>query len=772
MERFYSIEDLKSELVRDKSLNHPFPVRFILVEGLDNWQRIIAILEDMAECTIRLSECCTSQDTKPDLYSLKSELENLPQKDVLIVPLAEYLRLFKDSRDILRELAIIRKSDGINSGTKQRIFIPLFEAEDMFFEQMKSVSRFGSMDECAKHYWIKRSGYSARVSLQVMAGSVDISTVHSNIINGIKDYMQIWEKTARADNILVTNFAPIIPKTMGDFSIEVFNSAFELLRVYVNGGDKLRPEWGNTEQWSWLLSIAKKHEYLNSLFLRVFNLASFDVMDILKKWQEYDEHEKWLAWIWCKLEQPGGYLKYIFKNNSSYVSLQEDLLISVFDIDETNQEVEKSILRERKRILECFDLRYIPQKFWDRFNAEGDSVRRLKYLTCITFEEKCKAIEIVRELLKNNIDMGQWYDYLAIIYPELAYYMCTANYDNPDISNYFRNYIEAKLEDEVTDKIQQLAQDAASRQLLWGISPRNSLLERVSNGCIVYWADGMGAEWLGLIEGILRNEYGNYVEYEYKIARANLPTVTRENKGWETTGGYKGYKDYDKKVHDYECTYPKYIVEEFEHIRNIIKNAVDLLNRSSSVIITADHGSSRLAAIDKRESITVPDGIVAEKHGRYCINDGSLNAVNYKDCIEHDDKLIFTTHRRFNTRGHVQGEIHGGATLEEVLIPIIILRKKDKEDKDIQFDLVSRSIRLNARNEATIALTLTAPIERLMLIIRNLRFEGVYKDNKWEIALNNLKPGQYKGIILADNKKIGEVSFVLTKGMTENDMGL
>ena len=717
-----------------------------------------------------MSECCSDDDVIPNLNELITEIKSLSNNDMLVVPLGEYLRLFENRRGILRELATLEKSDGLNDGTKCRVYIPLFEVENIFFEQMKGVSRFGVPGECAKYYCIKSNEENTKVSLRIVSQNINEVVLGSDeVVHGLRQYMQIWEKTARECPVLSTGFAQWIKETTGNYSINVYKSSFELLMDYVDGCSELKEEWGNDEQWSWLLSQAKRGEHLNSLFSRAFNFAAFNAKSLFASWQDYDSNQKWLAWIWCKLEQHHGYMKYVVKNNNNFTSLQEDVINSIFDVREHDQELEQAMLKERKQLFEYMGIQNIPKSFWEKFNLINDNVKKLKCLSCVTNEEKSTAIKIVKELLDSKIDEEKWYDYLSIIYPELSYYMCVSNYNSPIVYEYFYNYIRSKLVDKVTDTMIKLVQDVANKEI-WKFHSRNSLLQNYSE-CMFYWVDGMGAEWLGLIEGILRNEFPD-IEYEYIIARANLPTTTEFNRGWEDTSNYMEYKGYDSFVHDYTCRYPRYIVEEFRHIRKIVRNAVNLLDDHTSVIITADHGTSRLAAISKQPSISLPPQIKVEKHGRYCVNDGSLDVNNYAECIEKDNKLIFATYGRFSIGGYVAGEIHGGATLEEVLVPVIIIRKKSKEDVVISFNLDSTSIRLNAKNEAILNFTLSGHVKKLTLVIRSLRFEAQYNDDKWQIMLKNMKPGRYKGTLWADNRNIGDVTFELTKGITIDDMGL
>lgn len=768
---FYSLEEFKKELKKDKIFNHRFPVRFILVESLSNWKQVVALLEDMSDHILRLSNYCSSDDVMPDLHRLKSDINQHLDNNLLIIPLAEHLRLFPDRRGVLKELATLERLGEMNCGTKKRVYIPLYAMEDIFYKEMENVSRFGEPNESAKHYLISNASQRDVVTLQIVPDNLNSVLLSSEMLPGLKPYFQIWEKQARANTVLSTRFARWIQQSSGSYSISVFNNSFELLVNKGQGCDQLKQEWGNETQWNWLASLINKGEHLRTLILRTFNLADFDVKSLFSRWKEYDDNQQWLAWLWCKIKQPSGYFGYVIKNSNERRLFEEKVINSIFDIDINTKKQELSILRERIELIQYTGIQTVPSTFWERFGLINDSVKKLKCLSGVTEEEKYKVIEVVAELLENKVEEEEWYDYLSIVYPELSYYLRVSDYNNETVYNYFYYYVRAKLVDKVDDSISKLVQDVVNKDM-WVYPSRNSTLQPNNRSDILfYWVDGMGAEWLGLIEGILSNEFED-IEYEYQIARANLPTITACNKDWEWQQNYKIYRDYDRTIHGYACEYPKYIVEEFEHIKKIVRNAVNLLNDNSSVVITADHGTSRLAAINKQQSVSVSENVKVLKHGRYCINDGSLDTSVFKECVEEDNKLIFATYGRFCIGGNVPGEIHGGATLEEVLVPVITIKRKTKKENRVSFNLLSKKLKLNPKKEAVLSITLNTYVAKLTLMVRSNRFGAQYKDGKWQFVLKNMKPGKYKGLLYANNRYIGEIEFELTRGISIDDMGL
>lgn len=774
MEHAKDVEELKCLLLKDKERAARFPVRFILIEGIRQWQAVVDLLKEMANKVFRLSEYCVGDDQLPDLFRLMMDVRSVSGVDSLIIPLSEHLRVFGDSDGVLKELAILEKTGMMNAGTNDRIYVPLFGVDDIFFEQMDGISRFGKSGECAECYVLDSDEGDQKISLKITSNRPNGIIFTEDVVDGIKQFFQLWEKKAVFNLWLVTSFTNYIRETSGIYNIVVYDKSFKIITERLEDANMLKPEWGNEEQWGWLLSVLGESRYLDALFAKEFNMRDFDTYSLFMRWGEYDLNHKWLAWLWCKVKCSKGYIAYVMQSGD-FDEFEANVIFKIIDIVDKNlieNEAELvKIIKERKRLMEYMGIQYIPNRFWERFNTINGNVNKLKCLSCVTEEEKYRAIEITDKLLRSNIDESKWFDLLSIIYPELGYYLSTVDYGNEEVSEYFHSYVRAKISNEITADMQRLVEDMADKQILWNYRPRCDFLQQFNDQVMVYWVDGMGAEWLGLIEGILRDNFEN-IAYEYMPARANLPTTTEFNKDWEGTNNYKEYKDYDSLIHSYDCRYPKYIIDEFNHITNIVRDALALLDNNEMVIITADHGTSRMAAINKRGSVQVPEYIKVEKHGRYCINDGSLNAADYKGCIENNDKLIFANYDRFKIGGHVAGEIHGGATLEEVLVPVVIIRKRGKEET-VTFYLKSSSLKLNVDGQAIMDVIIEGSLKDLTLISEGRHFKAKDKDSgHWQITISGLKSGKYGGILIGDGKKIGEITFEIVKAMTQNDMGL
>lgn len=765
------VEELLQALKEDSTEADRFPVRYILVDDIETWRELLNKIRKFAQRTINLSELCNGPDLLPDIDRLTSVLRQDKEHNFLILPLAEYLRFYEDGRSCLAELSAIEEP-----GTKRRIYIPLFDVSHVFSLVMSKVSRFVDNESC-KQYVLQTDDSKKQkgVHVTIVTDKVNLSALESDICQGLKAYFRLWENGGKDKIVLMTQFAMIFKGVYGAFSMSVLKNSFEVLMYYLQGTELLRGEDGTEDMWDELLRALRSGDTLQDIFQRVFKVMELEPRLLFPHWRTYSMFQRWLLWIWCRLDLHAGYLWYVFSRNKSFLSLEEDIINSVFDMPTMPVEKELAWLSERKKVMLDLSIVSMPGSFWYNANTITAPLELLKTLSGITHEEKRQVVIVVHKLLE-KVPSEKWLSYLEIVYPELAWYLNNVFVDDEMLYRYFGEYYRAKLMDKVTDEIVELAHQACRNggHYLWKIPARKNVLEQMKpNTNKIYWVDGLGVEWLGLIIGLIQNLHHD-VAVDYKIARANLPTTTEYNRGWEDNENYQEFKGLDELVHSYTCDYPDYIIKEIETVEKIVQDAVALLTYTDSVIITSDHGTSRLAAIYHGESISLPGEAVAEKFGRYCICADAFDIVNkYDECLPFDDKLVFATYRRFKMSGNVQGEIHGGATLEEVLVPVIMLRKVDAQGRQtkIRYEILTPCIKLDARRVGILKVAISKQVEKLVLVVFGKIFEGKLVEDLWEFGISGLSPAKYRGKLYAKGQLLGEVEFELQlRGLVENMM--
>lgn len=138
MTEFTSTEALVEHLKTERTRAERFAVRFILMDGSDVWTPLVSALAREVDRVVRLSEFCDGPDMFPDMNQVISLLRGILDecRSVLLVPLAESIRLNPDDARKLRELAVL-EADRYN-----RVYVPLLAAEEFFLPEMQKVPRY------------------------------------------------------------------------------------------------------------------------------------------------------------------------------------------------------------------------------------------------------------------------------------------------------------------------------------------------------------------------------------------------------------------------------------------------------------------------------------------------------------------------------------------------------------------------------------------------------------------------------------------------------
>ena len=104
------------------------------------------------------------------------------------------------------------------------------------------------------------------------------------------------------------------------------------------------------------------------------------------------------------------------------------------------------------------------------------------------------------------------------------------------------------------------------------------------------------------------------------------------------------------------------------------------LKNYKKIIVSADHGASRLAVLVRKTKFDKNFESKAREvfYGGRFANSLSGDKEKFSNFIEQNDKIIFADYSRFIQQGGAGNEIHGGATLEEWLVPVITIERTEK----------------------------------------------------------------------------------------------
>ena len=216
--------------------------------------------------------------------------------------------------------------------------------------------------------------------------------------------------------------------------------------------------------------------------------------------------------------------------------------------------------------------------------------------------------------------------------------------------------------------------------------------------CASFWIDGFGVEYapVFLYELKLRGITPDAV----MIATALLPTETEFNHQWNEqdplTEKWDRLDVYSHKGMPDDKSYYSCIVYQLAVFADAAKKVDELLEKHDYVVITGDHGSSRLAALAFHDPsvipVTAPSKSTIRSFGRFCeLDDKSTDMIalpgtsKTTSVIGGKSFLVMNTYQHFSVSGNVAGgntddndvagETHGGNTVEERLVPVIIVKR-------------------------------------------------------------------------------------------------
>ena len=311
-----------------------------------------------------------------------------------------------------------------------------------------------------------------------------------------------------------------------------------------------------------------------------------------------------------------------------------------------------------------------------------DNSDALQFLNCSTSVER---VEIVRRASMEDLSRGLPKQYEEL-FPTLADYFTSAyEYDDETITSYFEEYRALKVSNSISDSFIKRAFDFVVPKTY---PKRDTILGelKVQSGVALLVIDAMGAEYIPLLIAMAKRR-GMNIESQ-TVATAKLPTETVFNPiSWDKARTLPEIKSIDNIVHNgaakhENCTPERNFAETLWVFETEIMNRIaEALNRFERVVVTADHGATRLAVIARSENkgTTLPwdkerDG--EPKDWRYSLApQGAPRPLEFESEYFPDKKETYWIVRGYNRLPKMGGklyELHGGASLEEWLVPVVV----------------------------------------------------------------------------------------------------
>ncbi|MGE5372837.1 MAG: BREX-4 system phosphatase PglZ [Solirubrobacterales bacterium] len=305
----------------------------------------------------------------------------------------------------------------------------------------------------------------------------------------------------------------------------------------------------------------------------------------------------------------------------------------------------------------------------------------LQFLNCGTNSER---IEIVRRASEEDLSYGLPKQY-AELFPTLADYFSSAfEYEDDVTTAYFREYRRLKVSGSITDSFAKRAFDFVVPKTNPSREAVMAELQTQADVALLV-VDAMGAEYMPLLLALAKRR-GMNIESQ-AIVTAKLPTETVFNPiKWDEARILPEIKSIDNIVHygavKHEfCPPERNFAETLRIFETEIMNRIaDGLTHYTRVVVTADHGASRLAVIAHNEgkSTTLPwEG--QPDDWRYSLApQGVPRPPELEQEYFPETKKTYWIVRGYNRLPKMGGklfELHGGATPEERLVPVVVFTR-------------------------------------------------------------------------------------------------
>lgn len=669
---FRDSQSLKQHLKKDAAEVALNPVRFINVDSMVAWIEVKKLLLGMADEILPLSKFCDGKDTTPNINRLNSVLKNASTSQ-MVVPLSEYLRIVPDQA--YSAIQKIIKADYLyNSTGKLRIYLLMY--------RMKSLLKTLPTDdprtrECVSFYETEEE---SDYRLTIIQKDIDVSLPGNEII-GFKSYLEYWEANPDQPLILHTENAIHFEKNHFFDDVRVIVSSYDLLKYQFDLPVSLYESLGTDSNWNELVRIIIQEGSFESACQAILSINKYSV-SLFEKWSSLDSFKKWILWLWTRLQPEKDYVSACAVACDSINGFIDELYCRIISLHLDTNFVQ--LYEERKTILS--HIHTVPTDcFWDEIQ-KIDKSKSLAFLTCSTDIEKHAIFDIISNT--GNDDRDSVISLLKIVYPQLYYYLQNDEMPNSaDLSplheQYFKEYKWLKATDTITkdfiERVRNIALEKGAS--VFEMQPRNYYVNaHYDDQTSILFVDGMGIEYVDylahLFSGLDEQQYSVTIEAGF----CTLPSITEINKDF-MNGRHiiePLVRELDEIKHANHA-HPESLIKQLDILDSLKNRILGLLSAGTMhrIIITADHGTSRMAVKVRNTEfdnvLPKPDNTEIYRYGRFCkgIQDDPQNPT----AISINDYLVFADYSRFIQNGAPMDEIHGGASLEEWIVPIITIER-------------------------------------------------------------------------------------------------
>lgn len=762
-----TIKEVVTAFQREKqeAVASRFPCRAIMVKNIKQYRELLSELKKISDIrVVQTSELFSNADVMPCFDNLKNP--KYQNQWVILTGISEYLRLFSKKEQTDRRFANLWSYQAPASSTG-RIIIPLWGCEAQWFDS--ALNFMGDLRQ--QDFYYDCSDLDAQeqiLTLTILSGVFEkyiakLNAMKGNLKVGLQEWFDYWTDPSADEQsfVLLTKRCNSIVTTNGNVSIHVISDTMAFIKEHMPGAEILTADNCTTDMQNVLLDYSLKGTSLDEALLKILNVSVFSGADIMGKWKNMPISHKQFVSLWLSMHPDGSYTNHCFKIAKSINDVPDAIMLEIFKVRQDNPEW----VDEYHQLMSALSIEP-DERFFNELDKIPVYETRMDFLNGANRNERIYLIRMVGKWMRMDYEQVISCDKLREIYPELYFYLNHTAYPNDaDIKGYLSRYKAHKLENTLPDD-----EDMYFAGIQTDVyDNRYSILDdNIDGDTAILWIDALGAEWLPLLKWAISENCDGTISFS-SIGQANLPTETCYNDLWNNMNTpYIKLDKLDKLAHKGVIDEPDYytcIEEQIAFVSGIHKHITELFKKYHRVIVTGDHGTSRLAArfFHIKDGFTAPKDATVCSHGRYCkIADGVGYAtpnMHIFKCADGLQYMVYTNYDHFKQSGFaagvdddnaIYGEVHGGATPEEMLVPVIVI------DSNVEIPLAGKWEKPDFKiimKKARLSLSFNKPVHKLQLKIAGIDAEVTTSDGgkHWNAIVPGIKQGTYTAHVLANN---------------------
>ncbi len=755
------------EVIKDKITKHlretTKQIRFVNFEQANELADFLQFFDVGNTRVISASNYCAADENlrmEEVLNDLRSTRDN-----TILIGLTSLLRLYGEQELIKQLESMCEMSVG------SQIVIVCFRCSSVF----------ESIGSDPRH---KRLLYSTNAANSV---NIDLVFVHPyenlsslpGAINGIENIPDAIEQQGKNKIIVYTKKGrDTYPNSV--YRITEIQSAYDLLLQAQPDIAVLDRCLGSEEQWQHLFNQCGKDNNVNGVLQKELGVPNnFEIL--ITQWNQFDATKKWLLLIALKLYgvKSNWTLERAVSQSNSVSDLIKNIYRNILDIKPTDKTFWNKYT-ERKTLLRNMGDQASAADFCAYVgHTERDAIY---YLTDLTPNEKEKIFAYIDKYAE-GIDDAHLLEIIKHIYPDLYLYLQPYRFNIGNLNSYFQQYKMQKVRNRLYPEFEEIVdKEAVERSYNLLLPMRTEKLDALkkSKQTALYFLDAMGVEYLAYVMAKCA-EKG--LRAKVTVCRCNLPSLTSFNKEFleifRAAGAtvYDNIKELDDIKHhgkddfDYQKTkLPIHLMRELEIVEEVIDKAKIQLQsgKYKNAFIISDHGASRLAVI--KEKVLEMDVDAKGTHGgRVCAYTDAVSKIPYT--TQESGYCILASYDRFKGGRAASVETHGGATLEEVVVPIIEITNQSSA---MEFVVKTPIIAVSFRKKAELRVYSKTAIDNMAIMLNGKFYDGVLEDSQsFMFDIGEYKQaGTYTFDVYVDNnKEQSGLTFIIKKeGMSYNSL--